>query len=424
MEKIALLFPGQGSQYTGMGKIFYEKYPIVKDVFEEASDILGYDIKKLCFEGEIDKLTETRYAQPTIFTVSVAMFKAYMEEYARPPYCLAGHSLGEISALTCSGAIRFCDGLKIVKRRGELMHEAASCGLGGMIAVGGIDRKEIENVISQIENPNIIASIACYNSQNQIAISGNMEGIWEMEKIFTNKGASVTPLKVSAPFHSVLMSSVAEMLEEELLKYEYFDFKWPVISNVNAKIYKTREEIIHNLKKQIVHPVLWAETIDFIECEGVNLTVEIGPKNVLRNLMKRSGKNICSISLDKKVDKRQLDEKWLSESQLNNEHNTYKNIDFIKKCVSISLCTKNSNYNDHEYTKGVIEPLKDMKKLLNKHDEVKIEEMYYAIEMLMKVLRTKEVSNDEKKQRLNLLLKETHDTEIKSRIAKIITNIG
>ncbi|MGC5328162.1 ACP S-malonyltransferase [Brevibacillus sp. SYSU BS000544] len=421
MPKTALMFPGQGSQYPGMGKVFYEKYPVVQKVFEEACDTLGFDIKKLCFEADVDELTQTKNAQPAIYTVSVAMFQAYMEEYDRPPYCLAGHSLGEISALSCSGAISFRDGLHIVKRRGELMQEAASFGLGGMTAVSGMEHQAVEQMISDLIDPDSIVNISCYNSANQLVISGNRKGIMEMEKALKEKGAEVTPLKVSAPFHNILMGAVADRLEKELQKYEYHSMQYPVINNIDAKPYQSSEEIIQKLKMQIVHPVLWIDIMNELEKEDIQVAIEVGPKHVLKNLLKRSKEAIKVFALDKKEDKQQLDKIWLPA----NRPKMLK--DFIRRCLSISLCTKNGNYDEQAYYQGVVLPVKNMRQLLSileeEQREPQPEEMSRALELMMTVLSAKGVSTEEQKQRLELLRREADHPDVQIKIDSVQSRI-
>lgn len=200
MINTAFLFSGQGAQYVGMGKKLCDNFQIARELFEEASDILGFDIKKLCFSGSIELLTKTENAQPAILTTSVAGFKVYMQEIGYEPMLLIGHSLGEISALVCAEGIVFRDAIKIVRRRGEFMNVAVPAGVGAMAAVEGIDSEYIVEECQKWVDKEKLVVVSNYNAPSQTVISGHKEAVAELSEIFTRAGGRVISLKVSAPY--------------------------------------------------------------------------------------------------------------------------------------------------------------------------------------------------------------------------------
>ncbi|GAE86716.1 ACP S-malonyltransferase [Acetivibrio straminisolvens] len=244
MKKIALLFPGQGSQYVGMGKKLYENYSAAREVFDEANEVLGFDLKELCFNGDINELTKTENTQPVILTASVAAFRVYMEKYGVKPAFLAGHSLGEFAALTCAGAISFKDAVRIVRNRGRYMQEAVPQGIGAMAAVSGVDKPVIEETCIKVSDENHLVVVSNHNSKDQIVISGHTSAVNTASEILKKHGARIVPLKVSAPFHSPLMQPAADRLREELKLYSYNEPKWQVISNTTHCRIKGRKRLL------------------------------------------------------------------------------------------------------------------------------------------------------------------------------------
>jgi len=409
MQNIALLFPGQGSQYKGMGKRFYDKYPTVRKVFEEASDALGFDLKKLCLDSSIDELTQTENAQPAILSVSVAMFKVFMNETGSKPEFLAGHSLGELSALTCAGGINFTDAVKLVRKRGLFMKEAASIGVGAMAAISGVSSETINEECIKFSKENNIVVISNYNSPDQTVISGHYEAVQQVSKKLKDIGGRVIPLKVSAPFHSPLMISAYEKFITELQTYKYYELKYPVVSNITAQPYVGTSDIIYNLSEHLVNPVRWKESMEYLHRQGVNIVVELGPQTVLRNLMKKNIASITAYSFDDEEDYKNI-KLFTSE---NKTKNTEKKIipSIISRCLAVAVSTPNKNWNNDEYQKGVIEPYKKIQKmqeeLENQNIQPSVEQMRSALEMLKFVFITKNTPIEEQNYRFNLIFEET-----------------
>lgn len=398
MERIGVIYPGQGSQYVGMGKKLFDKYPIARLTFEEASDTLNMDIERLCFEGDINRLTQTANTQPAILTASVAAFRAYMEEMGVEPECSAGHSLGEYSALVGAGAINFSDALRIVRKRGILMQEAVASYEGAMMAVLDLDTARIEEECKKNSSNNSIAVISNYNSPRQVVISGHKAAVYKASEALKAMGGKVIPLKVSAPFHSPLMFEAAEGLRSELERYSYKELKYPVISNITSKPYIDKDDIIENLTQQMIKPVRWHTTMEYIINQGINIAIEMGPQSVLKNLSYKNGPHIKVLSYDDEKDVESLRSVFYKRKQANSFSHTV-----ITKSIAIAVCTKNHNNNNDEYLEGVVEPYNKLKEMQDKLDregkQPTYTQMVEALNILKMIFETKKTPIEERKER-------------------------
>ncbi|MEW6482296.1 MAG: ACP S-malonyltransferase [bacterium] len=292
MKKVGYIFPGQGSQYVGMGKEIYH-HSEVKAIFDTASDILSYDMTKLLFEGPDDILNDTEYAQTSIFTVSIAYFKALpflSFPKSQIPLYVAGHSLGEYTALTAAESLDFQEALMIVNKRASLMREAASKIKGGMIASLGLSLEKIERICKETN-----VEIANINSPLQIVISGLDKDLQKAQEAIIKEGGKAIRLKTSGPFHSSWMKEAEEQMRLVLKDCKIKPPKIKLIQNVSASCTDDPEIIRENLIKQITGRVRWDETIRFMEKEGITSVIETGPSNVLSNLTKRITPNIKAI---------------------------------------------------------------------------------------------------------------------------------
>lgn len=274
------MFPGQGSQKAGMGENLFVKYKEFTDI---ADSILGYSIEKLCNEDPDNMLGMTQYTQPALFTVNTLVYLDQVEKNGKQPDYTAGHSLGEYSALFASGAFDFATGLKLVKKRGELMSSAKG---GGMAAVIGLTDSSISSILE--ENNLITISVANYNSPVQIVITGPENDIISSQPLFEKAGAKMfIPLKVSGAFHSPYMKQAADEFSIFIDQFVFYDLKIPVISNINASPYE-QGKIKETLVNQITSPVRWTETIQFLLNKGETDFIEAGPGKVLSGLLKQN----------------------------------------------------------------------------------------------------------------------------------------
>lgn len=287
MSKIAFIFPGQGSQSVGMGKELVLNFKLAAQVFEEASDAIGIDLKKLSFEGSEDELNLTANTQPAILTASIAALEVLKAETELQADLLAGHSLGEYTALVHSGVFAFADAVKIVRRRGEFMQAAVPGGEGAMAAILGMEKKEVAEVCSDAEDLGLV-SPANFNSPGQIVVSGKKEAVERAVELAKERGAKrAIMLPVSVPSHCALMASAGDLLREELEKYKIGDLNVPVVSNVEASTYSSATEVPDLLVRQLSSPVRWDESVICLKDAGADIIIEIGPGRVLSGLVKR-----------------------------------------------------------------------------------------------------------------------------------------
>ena len=291
--KIAFIFPGQGSQFVGMGKELYDRYEIVREYYDRADRKLGTGLKKLMFEGPKEELTLTYNAQPAILTMSVALYKLMQSTLRIEPEMCMGHSVGEYSALTAVSALSFEDAVNAVRKRGEAMQAAVKPGQGTMAAVVGIDESKIKEILTHVQaETGAIVEVANYNSRDQIVISGHTIAVdYAMDLLRSHGARLVKKLDVSAPFHSSLMEPAVVEMQKVLNDIKLNSMDYPVVFNVDATVHPPHD-IAGMLLKQLVSPVRWVDTIIYAIQNGVDTFVEIGPGKVLTGLVKRINSSV------------------------------------------------------------------------------------------------------------------------------------
>ncbi len=300
MLKTAIIFPGQGSQYIGMGKDLFENSLIAREIFQQADNVLGLPLSKICFEGPEEELRQTKNTQPAIFLHSVILCKLFGHNF--DAVSTAGHSLGEYSALVFAESLNFEDALRLVALRGKLMQKAGEEQRGTLAAVVGLEPKDVKEICKEASSAGIV-QCANFNSPGQIVISGSVSGVHKAIEIAKTKGAKMAKeLVVSGAFHSPLMQSAKEGLANALKDVQINDAKIPVYTNVTAQPITKSNEIRSSLEKQVTSAVLWEDSIRNMINDGTNSFIEIGPGKVLQGLIKRINPDVKTYGVDKHQD--------------------------------------------------------------------------------------------------------------------------
>ena len=285
MRKTAFLFPGQGSQSVGMGQEFYQEYDVVREVFDMAEETAKMNISKLCFKGPMEELTQTVNLQPAVTTVNLACLAVLQKEGIDFDIC-AGHSLGEYSAIHAAGAISAEDTIRLVHKRGELMHRESTKHKGAMHAIVGLPIAEVDDLVAEIQ-PQGIVSVANHNSALQIVITGSPEPVEKVSALATEKGAKAIPLKVSGAWHSELIKGAEQEFKEVLAQIDFISPENSIIFNVSADISTETDEIKDLMGRQLCNPVKWYDSMEKMKTAEVDTFVEVGPGRVLAGLLKK-----------------------------------------------------------------------------------------------------------------------------------------
>lgn len=296
--KTAFIFPGQGSQSPGMGREVAEVYPAAREVFEEADDALGFKLSAMCFEGTSEELQLTENTQPAILTASIATLRALEAEGVQSPMAVAGHSLGEYSALVAAGALELKAAVRIVRLRGRYMQEAVPVGVGAMAAVMGAS---VETIVAACEevSRNEVCAPANINSPNQVVIAGHAGAIDRAIEILKERGAKrVVKLNVSAPFHSALMLPAQEKLAADLRRMNFNELFVPLVTNVDAGSLTSGNAARESLIRQVSAPVRWLESMQLLIAEGVETFIEVGPGKVLAGLVRQINRDVQSLTTE------------------------------------------------------------------------------------------------------------------------------
>ncbi len=298
MSKTAFIFPGQGSQAVGMGRELFDNFPAARSVFEEADEALASSLSTLCFSGDEAELQLTANTQPAILTVSIAAFRAMEAEGFPAPAIVAGHSLGEYSALVAAGVLDFADAVRTVRQRGTFMQEAVPVGVGAMAAILGSDIETIDEVCAEAAQGQV-CSAANINSPSQVVIAGNTEAVDRACEMLKERGAKrAIKLNVSAPFHCALMMPAQQRLAAVLSEIEYGAFKFPVVHNVDAETNADASVVAARLEQQVSSPVRWLGTIKAMREAGIDTFVEVGPGEVLSGLLKQIDREATAYNVE------------------------------------------------------------------------------------------------------------------------------
>ncbi len=291
MKSYAFVFPGQGVQRVGMGKEIYEKFPAAKDTLDKADEILGFSIKKIMFEGPAEELLKISNTQLAVFISDIMVYSVVKDAFEEKPLFAAGHSLGEYCAVYSAGCLSFKDALKIVEIRGRVMGEFTPS--GAMAAVIGAAPEEVKALCEEISSKGKLVEAVNFNSKKQTVISGSSDGISEFK---SKTSARIIPLRVKGPFHSSLMKNAQEKFNEAISDFYFSDPEFPIISNSTGKPSETSAEVLKALKSQIMSPVLWVDTVEFMKAGGVENVVECAEKSILAAMVKNIAPEINAVN--------------------------------------------------------------------------------------------------------------------------------
>ena len=298
MAKTAFIFPGQGSQYVGMGKDMFDNFPKARETFEEANDALGFSLSEMCFTGTAEDLALTANTQPAILATSTAVFKTMEVEGFPLPDFVAGHSLGEYSALVAAHSLSFNEAVKTVRQRGKYMQNAVPVGIGAMAAILGLDLETIKTACQEASK-NQVCSPANINSASQVVIAGDAEAIDRAIEILKQRGAKrAVKLNVSAPFHCALMKPAQDKLTEDLQAIDFQDLRFPIVENVSARRNTQGKRVRMALSEQVSAPVLWKDSIEYLIENSVQTFVEVGAGKVLSSLVKQINRDVRCLNIE------------------------------------------------------------------------------------------------------------------------------
>ena len=405
MKRIAFLFPGVGSQYVGMGKTLYDNFEIYRRTFEEASEILGIDIKGLCFEKEKKaELDRIENAQAVLVAASEAVYRVFKQEVGLiPDYCM-GHSLGEYSALLNAGVIEFPDALKLVRERGLIVNEVASGIQGTMMWVINLDVQIVEDTIKEFSVPGQEVYISAYDTPTQASISGHTEMLMKVAKELEKKGAIVYPLQMSGPFHCPLMKEASERMKSVLRQYSYKNPGCEVIANRNALPYKGADDVIENLSLQLISPIRWKMSLEYLAAQGVGIAIEIGPKNVLKFLVQKNMDSIKVYTTDNDRDMATI------KNDLILKEDEYLRV--IGKCLGAAVSVKNRNaeLEGNVYEERVVRPYRKIEgyynQFLDKSQNPAKDQVVESLKLLKEIFEAKNTPLELQQKSFNKVLGE------------------
>lgn len=419
MYKLAFLFAGQGAHFSGMGRGIFERYPIVRDTFEEISQVSGLDIPKLCFESRLAELSRTKNAHLCTLACSISAFRIFMQEIGYAPQFMAGHSLGEYIALTAAGVWSLEDAVKLIGIRAEIADRAAKETNAGMSIIENITSDAAAKIVNVFSSQGKKVYVSSLTSGNQIAISGDLNDMKECEDKLFEAGATITPLLGSAPFHSELMRPYTEELLAALSEIKLRPFRYPVLSNVTGRPYRDLAAIPENLISHFTDTVLWTDTMDYLDDKGISLAIEMAPKNLLTNIVKKDHEEIKAICLCNNAEREEIFDLYKNTEMYSKHIPT-----IITKCLVAAVSTPNKNWNNEEYEAGVVKPYRRIQEIQDTYadriSELPEELKQELLVLLKRIFDTKELPAEEQNEWFSQILEETGNQYLFPEYLKIV----
>lgn len=403
MTNLALVFPGQGAQFSGMGRAWFESESSVRERFEQASEIVGYSLADLCFDKPPAELTRTRHAQVALLVLGFGMYEVISSGRELPVSHMAGHSLGEITALLAAGAMGFEDAVRLVKVRGEAMESCTADGGTGMVAALRTPVAQVEKWVEEFNSEGHTVQVANYNTEQQTVLAGTVEDLKAMTVLLEERGARVARLSVAGAFHSTYMADAVPAYADELGRIAFTKPAVPVCSTVTGRVYESAEEIRKALSVQLTSPVRWDGVVSALAAEGVTRWIEVGPKDVLTKMVAGAVPDAEAHSLDKDTDGAyavidRAVEEWKNRPGL------------VGLCLGAAAATRNRNFDADEYAAGVVAPYRRLQELASVDGELTDAQERDALDLLRKVMGTKGVPEAEQRERIASVLKRADRT--------------
>lgn len=407
-RRLVVVFPGQGSQFVGMGRELSARFAVAREAFDEASEALGYDLGRLCREGPEAELAQTVRAQPAILTCSVAAWRVFQRECGRTPTLGAGHSLGEFSALTCAGALALADAVRLVEARGRFMQEAAPFGSGAMAVVFGPPPGEVAAACEAASTPGELAAVANVNSPEQSVVSGSAVAVRRACQALSAAGAVTQEMKISIPAHSPLMAPAAERLASALAPLPLADAAWPVLANATAEPYGRAAAVRELLVRQLTRPVPWHSIATLLAAHAPEAVVELGPRAALRDLFKAAFPLTPCFAAGEPTGLEAAC-RFLARPTAASPAPPWE--PFLARCLVIAVATRNRTESPERHELAVAEPYRRLQALRRAQGErggpPTREQVRQGAELLRRLLRSKKVPLEERARRFGRLFQQT-----------------
>ncbi|PSL55788.1 [acyl-carrier-protein] S-malonyltransferase [Saccharothrix carnea] len=408
MKDLVIVFPGQGSQFAGMGKKWFDGHESVRDRFAQASDIVGYSLADLCFTAPPAEVTRTRYAQVSLLVLSYAMYEVMTEGRKIPVSSMTGHSLGEITALAAAGALSFEDAVRLVKVRGEAMESCVAEGGTGMIAAVRMPVTDVEKCVEDFNSAGHTVQVANYNAETQTVLSGTVDDLKGMTAHLEDRGAKVVKLNVAGAFHSTFMANALPEYTKALDAVEFAEPAVPVYSNVTGEVYESPEAIREALAVQLTSPVRWSAIVSSLVERKAAVWIEVGPKQVLKKMLTGAVGSGEVYSLDEEPEQVHAVLDQLVELKK-------REPGLVGLFLGAAAATRNRNFDAEEYDEGVVASYRKLQELAKLDPEALTDEQKQtALDLLLTIMRTKRVPEDEQLDRVESILRRTGDVGLRT----------